>query len=210
MHDEAVVLGGGWSVSQLPDYKLVVAQLVERYDVITANDSALFCAPHTIVSMDRLWAEHRIPQILERYATLRQCPPEIWLRKDTYPADPAVNFYTCDIADGVPMSETPGVLNGNNSGAVALNVAFQRSYKRVFMLGFDMQQGPQKQQHWYDDWTDHRASTGHMRNHWLPRFESIYKQFAGKGVELINVSCRTAIPREVIPLWNFQKFLSAR
>jgi hypothetical protein len=213
MRNEAVIVGGGWSVTHMPNFRQRLAELRGRYEVIAVNDSAMYSTPDTVVSMDRLWAEHRVPEILRAHAVLRQCPPEIWLRAGTYVMDnppSALRFFTCSIDDEVPLSSEAGVLNGNNSGVCALNLAFQRKYFRVFLLGFDMQRGPNGEPYWYPPyaWAPDGSTKPRKYIEWGKRFARYAEQFSREGIELVNVTDYSAISEKVIPRWTFAKFLS--
>lgn len=213
MKDETVVLAGGWSVSQLPGFLTSLGKLRSRYEFMAVNDSAYHMPAHTLVSMDRVWSEYRVPMLAERYAQARVSIPVMWFREGIFrnipaPTGPYVRYFRCDISADAPMSFTVGVLNGSNSGICALNLALQSKPKRVFMLGFDMQRGPQGQHHWYDDaWTEHKSSKKALER-WAARFESINLQFSREGVELVNVTNYSAIPVSAVPRWDPEKFMA--
>jgi hypothetical protein len=214
MSDEVVVLAGGWSVSQFPGFRDKLGRLRSRYEFMAVNDSAYHMPPHVMVSMDRVWSEHRYPMMMDRLVSMKVTWPVMWFREGIFrnipaPTGPHVRYFRCDISADAPLSHTVGWLNGGNSGICALNLALQGKPKRVFMLGFDMQRGPQGQHHWYDcSWTAHKSSAKALDN-WSKRFEGINLQFSREGIELVNVTNYSAIPDSVVTRWEPEKFLAS-
>lgn len=194
---DITVVGGGWSV-----LNIALDRLCGR--VIAVNDSAVLLPRWDYaVSMDRLWAEHRIDQLVIR-STETTPPREIWLRRSalqnltTYVASwPWVRSFECDHMSSV-FSVIVGRLNGTNSGFCALNLAWQLRPRRVFLLGFDMTRHPHSNRaYWYPPYpwvtAPSGATTGGKYSKWSKEFRGAAASFRRIGCDVFNVSPTSAI-----------------
>lgn len=198
------VVGGGWSfLEQGIDHNKLPG------GVIAVNDAMLHlsCKLDSIVSMDRLWTEHRWTTLdrlrvdtFIRTSALKNIPqwgdiayPEghnkrSWL----YP------FQCVRIPIFVQPGKMPLSLNGTNSGGCALNLAFIRKPEELYLFGFDMNRSPEGRAHWYPayEWVTQGAKgatgTGSYRK-WAQEFEVIAQQFREIGTRVYNVSPTSAI-----------------
>lgn len=176
MNGPITIVAGGWSASQFNLEKLPGT-------VIGVNDAGLL-APHVdiIVSMDRLWAEHRFEQ-------LRALHKPTWLRRKTLmnidpTGCPWVTPFENDHTS-TTLSETPGTLNGTHSGFCALNLAFQLRPVDLYLVGFDMQRGPKGQPHWFPAYPWSETSTGAARLAvWARQFEGAALQLHARGIRV--------------------------
>lgn len=180
------VLAGGWSVRGL--------DLARLPGIVIAVNDAGVRAPRVdhIVSMDRLWTEHRWAELgrLRRPTWLRRaCLPNIpdrpdWLRR-----------YECDW-QSTTLSTDAGVLNGTNSGLVALNLAFQMLPSRVVLFGFDMGRSPKGEPYWYPPypWRPNGGTSNGRYAEWARQFDPAALAFKGAGVEVLNASPASRIP----------------
>lgn len=191
---DVTIIGGGWSVRDIDLAKLPGT-------VIAVNDSARR-APlwHVAVSMDRLWAENRIDFLREHNAA-RDCPKEVWLRRSAVQnlpevaALPWVKVFDNDNTD-TKFSPDESRLNGTNSGACALNLAWRMWPRRVFLLGFDMNRDEAGRAYWYPPypWTTSGGSTSARKYAtWADQFQNAAACFAATGCQVFNVSPRSAI-----------------
>lgn len=186
IHETVIIVAGGWSVSQ---YKL--GDLRERGFVIGVNDASTRARVHTAITMDRLWLEHRIE-------TLEFLNVPVHYREGICKnvAPPRLGFaFKCNNKMDEPMTEEPGVLNGDNSGSVALNLAYKQGPRRVYLLGFDMQNGPNGEKHWYPDydWANGGGTCPGKLQKWSGSFAQWSNQFVSEGIEVKNVNHRTAL-----------------
>lgn len=200
---DVVVVAGGWSVSQFD--KEALNKRLTRTQSIGVNDSALLLACRNALSMDRLWTEGRWATTKALFKLDR-----IWIRKGvvknmTLPDEVHQFEHT---GDTVSMATELGKLNGSNSGTCAVNLAYQwcrnsvglegaarASNRKVFLLGFDMQDGPNGEKHWYPNypWRPNGATKPGNFQQWAREFWSINECFKQIGVPLINVNFRSAI-----------------
>lgn len=191
-----IVVGGGWS---LVNYFLARPDLDlrKRGTVIGVNDAAIHTRVDIAVTMDRLWLENR-RETLEflntpvhyREGTCKNCaPPHLGLP-----------FYCNNrMEDGVTIE--PGWLNGNNSGAVALNLAYKIALnphigtKQIYLLGFDMMNGPSGEKHWYPSypWNSGGGSSDGKLKQWSKEFARFAEDFKLAGIDVKNVTTRSAL-----------------
>lgn len=184
--DTISILGGGWSAAGLdferaPGFRIGV------------NDAAILAPCEALVSMDRLWTENRWEDLL------RAPLDEIHLRRSAVqniePLPAFVRVFENDHTS-VDFAETRGTLNGTNSGACALNLAYQRRPRRVILFGFDMNRSPDGRAYWFPDypWAKPGGSTtaGKYRA-WAAEFEVMAAAFRAAGIEVLNASPSSAI-----------------
>lgn len=179
------VVGGGWSAGEIDLTRLPGL-------VIGVNESAVLVRCDTGLSMDRLWTEARWDAMAAsgitfhiRSLALKNKPerPD-WMR-----------VFDCDVA-GITLSETQQVLNGANSGMCGLNLAYTMKPRRIVLVGFDMQPGPNGEPYWHAPypWASKNGATkpGHFER-WIRQFDHAARQCADAGIEVLNVSDRSLI-----------------
>lgn len=184
------VVAGGWSFNQCDHLKLPGL-------VIAVNDAAYYMEsrrPDHIVSMDRMWTEHRLAFLRlhkkETHIRFSACKNIPWFELQ------AEGWFTTfnNTNSGVPFNETPEVLNGANSGACALNLAYTMKPEQLFLFGFDMNAGPDGNAYWYPPypWSHHKGGKGNYTQ-WALDMENYAKQFVAIGCSVCNVSKTSAI-----------------
>lgn len=204
---DIVVVAGGWSISR---YNMIeLSSRLDRSIVIGINDAALLLPECDLaVTMDRLWIEGRYPQVEPLFEH-----EEIYVRKGVaknFQLPAGVNQFQHD-GSVRTMTKERGCLNGSNSGTCGINLAFQLALNiniyKVFLLGFDMQDGPEGQKHWYPPypWRPQGATTPGTFKVWSGEFREINQQFSKEGIRLINVNHRSTIAALV--KIKFQDFL---
>lgn len=185
--NEITILAGGWSAAFLDLTAL-------RGLVIGVNDAAVRARCDCAVSMDRLWTEHRwhFLMALSRPAYIRTAALKNIRERPTW-----LTPFECNYKDNT-FSTEPTILNGTNSGACAINLAFQMQPKRLFLVGFDMNRSPniENRPYWYPDmpWTKSGgATTNGKYAEWAGQFDDAARAFGAAGVEVFNVSMTSAI-----------------
>lgn len=160
--------------------------------VIGVNEAGV-AAPRVdaIVSMDRLWTEHRWDWLVARAAPT-------WLRrsavqnvKDRWEG---LHVFDCDHLSSV-LSCVPGWLNGTNSGLCALNLAYQMRPRRLFLVGFDMRRDAGAP-YWHrpHEYANPKGGTSNGKYaEWANQFSWAAQAFAVAGVRVSNVSPKSAI-----------------
>lgn len=191
-HETVSIVCGGWSFSLVDPMKL------PGY-IIAVNDSSvnlslLGVEPDEVVSMDRLWTEHRWPYLCEREDT-------------TYLRDSAAKGVAykgkdwCHIFQnqrGSRVAFAPGEqwLNGNHSAYCALNRAYQLKPRTLLLFGLDFQMGPHGQRHWYGYQgvgPQDGNSSGYNFLQWAGEMALAKVEFDRVKVTVINVSKRSII-----------------
>lgn len=194
---DVIVLGGGASVM---DYQ--IRHLEEHGYLISVNDAALYTKPDVAFTMDRVWLESR--QLILKTLV----PPAIYYRRNT-PKNfvPPQQWISYEHDEGYPtlMTKQQGKLNGSNSGTCAINLAFQLLPKRAFLLGFDMQHGPNGELHWYPDYPWVGGTKKGKLREWAEEFADIAKQFKEAGIEVFNVNHRSLI--KSFPVISYEDFM---
>lgn len=191
MMTDVSIVAGGWSVRDVDPNRLV------GY-VIGVNESAILLPRiDAIVSMDRMWTEHRWSQLqrLRREAWLRRSAIQNIKPSELRIAASWLRIFECDHEANVPTDD-PKRLNGTNSGACAINLAYRLRPRRVFLLGFDMSRSPDGQAYWYPSytWAKPQGGTGNKRYaEWATQFEEIAAAFRAIGTQVFNVSPNSAI-----------------
>lgn len=195
--EPVMIIAGGWSCSQ---YKRI-KKLTKWGHVIGVNDAAIYAEVHTAITMDRLWLEHRLEEMDKQTIPL-------WYRvctaKNVKPGPLHHSFV--GQPNNVRMSEDRAELWGSNSGAVALNLAYLMRPRRLYLFGFDMQQGPRGEPHWYPPYpwkSGGGAKVGTMRQ-WADEFRIKFQQFKKAGVTVKNVNTRSLIT--AFPTIGFEEF----
>jgi hypothetical protein len=183
------VVAGGWSLGAIADQ----LHRLPGY-VIAVNDSGVrLPRVDEIVSMDRLWTEYRWGDLcrLGKPTFLRAaCLPNIKARP------PWLQLYLCDW-QSVEPSGIKGMLNGTNSGLVALNRARVLEPDRVILWGFDMGRCPSTgRTYWHEPypWSPKGATTEGKYRAWAGQFDAMARSFAAAGIEVLNASPKSRIP----------------
>jgi hypothetical protein len=201
MNPHVVVIAGGFSVKSYDLSKLPVGPLY-----VGVNDAGYHFPCEHVLTMDRLWFEHR-------YSTISRVPVTkyFWIRKGINKIipqlDPKVREFACD-NEALPLLDAKGmVFNGSNSGTVALNLAYQLSLRNIFLLGYDMQKGPNEEPYWYPPypWNPTGATKPGKYQVWAKEFEEIARQLGNADIKIYNVNHRSKIG--AFPTMSFEQML---
>lgn len=106
---------------------------------------------------------------------------------------------------GQGYSTEPRTLNtGGNSGYQAIHLAAFWGAKRIALLGYDMQLTDGKAHHY----GTHRGKLPNGKGFaaWIPRFAPLIKDLTHMGVEVVNMTRVTAIPKAIIPRSSIEEF----
>lgn len=200
MHDTVILLASGPSVKQ---YNL--RNLESRGTLIAISGAALYVKPHIAFTMDRLVAELCYP------LWLIQGVPRILIREcivKNFKVEPHSTQLFQHDGPATQMTLAPGKLNGSNTGACALNLAYQMTPRRVFLLGYDMQRGPLNEPYWHPPypWNTAGAAKNGKLAEWALEFREIARQFRACGIQVFNVNHRSKIDAfQTISFDSFEK-----
>lgn len=178
------IVGGGWSMLRVDHRKI-------PGDVIAVNDSVLHLKRQidNVVSMDRLWTEGRWATLLfrrvktyVRRSSLKNIPVDEWAQGEW------LHPFECDRFT-TKFSETVEALNGRNSGACAMNLAYVLRPRQLFLFGFDMRPSPNNIDYWYPKYEWKGKPTGQAAySEWARDFKAYADQFKEIGTKVVNVS----------------------
>lgn len=187
---DITIVGGGWSVRDISLHHLCG-------QTIGVNDAAVHLpAVDIVVSMDRLWTEHRWSWLCRRSA-------ETWLRASAVQnldvtrevAAGWLHIFDCN-HESTEFSSVTARLNGTNSGMCALNLAWQKRPSCVYLLGFDMCRDSKGRASWHPPypWAQPSGATSNRKYaEWAKQFDDAALRFASIGCEVWNVSPSSAI-----------------
>lgn len=201
MSANVVVIAGGYSVKSYDLSKLPKGPLY-----IGVNDAGYHFPCEHVLTMDRLWFEYR-------YAVISRVPVtrRFWIRKGINKViptlDPKVTEFECDPDAPCVLSAKGNTFHGSNSGTVAINLAFQLTTHRIFLLGFDMQKGPNDEPYWWPPypWKLEGSTKPGTYERWAQEFEGIARQVSTAGLEVFNVNHRSKIT--AFPVLSFAEML---
>ena len=185
------IIGGGWSVANVDRARIPGL-------IIGVNDSAIHTRCNIVVTMDRLWAEHRWQQL--RCGLRIGNPQQVWIRRaaaKNIPADEqerGCSLFECS-HKSTEFSEHQGTLNGTNSGMCAFNLAYQMRPERIWLFGFDMNRSPKGEAYWYPPypWNPHGATKPGKYQEWAKQFDDAATKCKAAGVQVLNVSPTSSI-----------------
>lgn len=187
-HKNVIVIGGGWSLTQFP---ITTTDLRPYGLVIGVNDAAIHARVHVAVTMDRLWLENRA-ETLE----FMNLPVHFRAGICKRITEPRTGIpFKNNNSMGAGMSVAPGELYGDNSGACAVNLAFKQGSKNIYLLGFDMQNGPNGEKHWYPPypWSDGGGSSDGKLRQWSMEWANFAQHFKQEDVVVKNVNTRSKL-----------------
>ena len=183
--DRIIIVGGGASLREYD----VVKDLTRYGHVLAIKDSMLYASCHEGLNMDRLWIENRQQQ-------LKDLEFPVWQRKGIVKNYPWPEEYTFDNDFTTNrLSDRDRTLNGSNSGMCALNLAYQRSYAEVFLLGFDFGK-TDGTPYWYPFYDYHptKKFSDSKYKAWGSEFDVAAEQCLNRGMNVYNVNPRDSIP----------------
>jgi hypothetical protein len=88
--------------------------------------------------------------------------------------------------------EYPKIRTGQNSGYQALNLAYLLGYKKLILLGYDMQPSAKGKIHWHDD-HEKRNPPPSLLERWVQNFIELAPLLKYAGVDVVNATKRTAL-----------------
>lgn len=176
--DEVLIVGGGLSAREF-DFSYISPELrllaVNDAIFLLLDSSDCDCptpAP-AVFSLDPGWLCRR-RDFLSHYQGEKYCAVPL----ETFPEVLGIRGMTylhLDTDNG--LNEDPRTLNaGGNSGYAALNLAYLKKAKKIYLIGYDMY--PQDNDRY---------------EFWMPRFRSMVDQFQQMGIAVLNLNPRSYI-----------------
>lgn len=199
-HSTIIIIAGGPSVRFYD-----VRRLEGLGFIIAVNDSFLHAPFDAIVSMDGRW-------LFNRYEEMRKRNLSLWASLKHFSkwcsagwVWPGVELFKVN-PDGKGLSDSFEQLNADNSGYMALNVAYLLKPKNIFLYGFDLthdSSAGDKAEHWYGcyPWRNVEKKPG-LYQMWMPNHKQAAQQLALANINIYNVSPQSKI--EVYPKMSFE------
>ncbi len=178
------IIGGGTS---LKPYVNSLMGLNDKGYVIAVNDSYKHCDPDLIFTLDHTWLEKNHETIPSMPAVVYAAVAEDHERPDLG----CVVYLKRRNRNGIALLSTDpsAITNGLNSGFGALNLAWLKGCKEIFLLGFDFKPGHGGNSHYHDGYKWYNpVATGNMFPKWAQLFHECAGQIKDAGVKVINCS----------------------
>jgi hypothetical protein len=146
--------------------------ICKRLDYLYACDAS-FWVKHHLAVKDLPCKKYRLEKTLSRI----NYPGVEWLENDG----------TLGLSH-----EYPKIRTGQNSGYQALNLAYLLGYRRVILLGYDMQYSTKGKAHWHPDHETKNPPESLLAT-WVKNFDQLAPLLADAGVTVLNATKRTAL-----------------
>jgi len=176
-----IVIGGGPS---LEPYNCTDLRDLGR--VLLLNDVTNFCKGDVLMSMDANWMR-RSQHLVEEFEG-----DEVWLIASRFvkpivtPTKAVLNYLRRGKKEKLIWGDR--IYAAGNVGYAALNLAYLKKAKQIYLLGYDMNEGPHNQ------WHDHEAAIGleprpHYLNYykdWPRSFDELAPTLVEAGIDVVN------------------------
>jgi len=169
-----------------------------RAHVVAVND-AYRLAPwaDVLYGSDAAW--WRVHQGVPNFQGLKY---SIWVSGQRWPA--GVHVLRNAGSDGLE-ADPHALRSGRNSGYAAINLAVHLGARRIVLLGYDLQLGPDGKTHWFGDHPSSLTRSSPYA-HFLAKFQTLPAPLQALGIEVVNCSRRTAL--KVFPMRPLREVLA--
>lgn len=175
--DIAFVIGGG------PSLKGFDFESLRGLPCYAANKAAIFVPWGNLVSIDGDFYRN-YPEIIESFSVRAYLAPPGGQNRLYSQAN---YFHRSRGRDIFERKES--ALPGLNSGFAALSLAVRHGFKRIALLGIDMQPG---KGHFHDGYA-HNGGRDGITRFWVEDFDAAGDQCAAHGIDAINFSLHSAV-----------------
>ena len=176
-----VIVGGGPSLKNV-DFRWFNSS---RTHVLCVNQAMLDVpACTTGISIDFDFVHHR----RERLAQLKF---PLYVAMNTYddPIENAINLKR--LWDGKLSDDPETLISGGSSGYAALNLAYLKRAKLIYLFGFDY--GADAGHHYHHEYTWFNNVNNLSWKHWAIAYHSMLPQLRDRGVRVINATTNSNI-----------------
>ena len=180
--DICFIIGGGPSLLKyLPD-----TSVLKNKDVIVTNNAyKLFPDAMVLHFADKAWYEwHTKPKhdFLNKFSgTITTCA---LAQKGFWDKSRIFCFFKGDTKGGI--SKDTDKLNGNNAGHQAINIAVHLGYKKIVLIGFDLDASNRKT-HWHNE-HERPTNVGNYEFSMIPGFEKIVPYQKELDFKIYNIN----------------------
>ena len=178
------IVGGGPS---LKPFRLRLSLLYQRGIVLAVNDSYKYTNfPDAIVSLDHMWLEKNLKNFEDMpgpvFCAVDDGNSRLENKYVTY-------LYRKYRTERCPLSDDPTkITNGMTSGFAALNFAYLKGAKTIYLLGFDFKD-IDDQTHFHAGYEWHnKTNSNRLYPRWAAAFDDTVAQLNAAGVKVYNCS----------------------
>jgi hypothetical protein len=182
--DTVFIIGGGSSLTKtLPNPSIIVDK-----DIIATNYAYdLFPNAMVLLFADKSWYVKHMLDIQNRFKGIIISSTN--MDKEYYLTNKVDHVFFR--GEDYKISEVCDKLNGGNSGHLAINLAMFMGYRKIVLIGFDMNDKV-KQTHWHDK-HNYSVVTSRYREVFIPAFSSITPYQVKFGCEIYNLNKESCI-----------------
>lgn len=179
--DTVFIIGGGSSLAKtLPN-----PSLISNRDIICTNDAyILFPNAMVLLFADKSWFSKRMLDVQNNFKGIVVACPNNVADERYYINNKIDNIFNRGLDNSI--SETPDKLCGTNSGHIAINLAVLMGYKKIVLIGFDMDDKVRKT-HWHDKHLEGTV-TSRYKEVFLPAFETVVPFQDQLGFKIYNLN----------------------
>ena len=164
--DTVFIIGGGDSTGQIiPD-----GSILDGKDVIVCNKSFQKVPSAKIcLFADQRWFLQYVNELKSFKGKLMACTTQY--QKELFKFDMINHIFSRGTGKGLCTNLNQNRLNGSNVGHMAINLAFLLGYKKIILIGFDMDDTAKKI-HWHDEppWG---TNTAQYNKTFLPEMDTV-------------------------------------
>jgi len=177
-----IVVGGGPSLEPYD-----CSDLREHGRVVIMNDAVNYCKADVLMSIDANWMR-RSQSLVQEFEG-----EEVWLIASVYVKP--YNVKTIATVNYLKRGEKgtlgetkKAIYCAGHSGYAILNLAYLKKAKEIYLLGYDMNEGPHDQWHDYEEEINlpRRAFNPNYYRDWPREFDELAPTLVGAGMDVIN------------------------
>lgn len=185
------IIGGGTSIKP---FLSRLKELNQYGHVIACNDSYKYCSPDIIFSTDYTWIEKRLIEIPNMPCLVMVAVNDNFPFLDIETKNLVYLKRPRPVGKYFLSEDATKITNGLNTGFGALNLAFLKGSKEIYLFGFDFMVGKDEASHFHEGYSWHGYSqTCALYPKWAKHFDDTIPQLQKYGVKVWNCSNRSLL-----------------
>jgi hypothetical protein len=179
------IIGGGTSAKYLLENNISLA----GKNVIGTNNAFEFFDCFVNLSMDKDWMDNNLAQLKE-YKGIIVTSCQYAYKELHEKIDICFFNRISDVYNNDSLSKDTGYLVGNNSGHQAINLAYHLGFKKIVLIGFDMNPNADKT-HFHDMHIlrgCNEINTSYYTAKMIPEMYEIAQKMAHFDLDIVNVN----------------------